>query len=351
MVRVRHRVATLVLLMACAHCRKKSALVHQATSPTTAVNVFGERVLVPVHRHPKTGSLFTTLFITEEDKMNFLFHAVINLHKHSGVFAPLVLCPGCSDATVALSQRKGLLMYTLAPLRDMSAYAFREDGPMPQSAVKHEDGNIHMRRHSPYMFVREWVKYILLENRIGVAIVDLDLCYIRPSPLLLSEADIVVEAQWPHSNMLGRYSFPFVRQGDRSIDILLNNGPTYFESNNRTRAFARQFMGLLASEIYLDYGFAQTAFMKLMNETRLRLGVDARNPIVVTGRNADGLTVDAFRMNFDVSASAGHHITGDDWFAKVAALKELRCWSLCADYAAQWASAQSWSDFVQRCSL
>ena len=46
---------------------------------------------------------------------------------------------------------------------------------MPVSQVNKKTSE--MRRHNPHMFFREWVKFILLEHSIGVALVDIDSCY------------------------------------------------------------------------------------------------------------------------------------------------------------------------------
>lgn len=306
------------------------------------VDVFGSVIDVPVQRNTQTGNSFTALFITDQKLLDFLLNTVANLERHSKVRASLILCPHCDAAFIDKARAVGLAVSNIESLRDMSDYAFREGGPMPQSAVVYEQGNEHMRRHSPFMFMREWVKHVLLEHGIDVAIVDIDICSLQPSPLYHTTADIVVEGMWPHDNMMGRYSFPFLRHDDAVTPILLNNGHAYFKSSPAMRSFSRRFMGLLASETYTDFGFAQTAFMKLMNETSLSLSTNA--PDKAAGTTTDGLAVEAFRVN-----GFGFHATGPDWDSKRDILRRVKCWKLCPNYAAEWQAASSWDGFVDRC--
>jgi hypothetical protein len=99
------------------------------------------------------------------------------------------------------------------------------------------------------------------------------LCYYQatlPAPLLTSTEDIVVESHWPHP---GKYSLVFgkISMPNESISVTLNNGHAYFAATPAVRDFNRHVMGWVVGETFRDFGFAQTAFMKLMSYTALEV--------------------------------------------------------------------------------
>ena len=99
----------------------------------------------------------------------------------------------------------------------------------------------------------------------------MDVCYTDSPPLFFtSPADIVVEGYWPNTFRHGSYSFPMLREAKGDIvSVVLNNGHAIFAATTKVREFSRMFMGLVTSEVYEDFGFAQTVFMKTLNTTGL----------------------------------------------------------------------------------
>ena len=328
--------------------RKDLCLASNMSSSTDYhhVNFFGTGLCVPVQQHPVTKQWFTSLVLVDQYKLKFLLHFMKNFESSAGATAFFILCPECDDATLENWRTKGLCVHNLKALSSVAMFAFREDGPMPVSQVIKETSE--MRRHNPHMFFREWVKFILLEHSIGVALVDIDSCYYKRTltvPLLSSAEDVVVESYWPNTFLPGKYSFPFgiMSMPNETISVMFNNGHAYFAATPEVRDFSRRFMGWVVGEIYLDFGFAQTAFMKLLRRTELKVEVMSADRL--SGVNKHGLTVAGFLLrNF------GAHVTGPNWDEKEAALKSYHCWALCEGWEQVWEKSTSIVQFYEQCT-
>lgn len=189
-----------------------------------------------------------------------------------------------------------------------------------------------------------------MENNISVAIIDIDVCYKNSRadpavsyPVIESrEEDIVVEGYWPNSFMPGKYSFAFMEEDAGLTSVSLNNGHAFFAAILSTRNFLRSYMGWMASEVYLDYGFAQTAFMKLLNQTSLRLHAISAHELV--GEDSTRLSLRTFKLH-----STGNHSTGPDWTSKQQSLERGGCWSLCEDWKAIWGAATTVQELFASC--
>jgi hypothetical protein len=234
------------------------------------INFIGKTFRVPYNSFPLLQKNITTLFITEQSKLRFVLNAAISISKFSGgVSAFTLLCLDCSPETSATWREKGLFVIEASSLRDISQFAFRLDGPMPYDAVL-EAGD--KRRHSVHMFYREWVKHIMLENGLSVFLADVDMSFYTPIPMFTYTEDIILESLWPFKFRPGEYTLPFV-QGTHNQYVQLNNGVALFTASEPVIRFQRRFMGALVHEIVANFGFAQTAFMKLMNMYGLQLHV------------------------------------------------------------------------------
>jgi hypothetical protein len=200
------------------------------------------------------------------------------------------------------------------------------------------------------MLYREWIKFLLLEREIGVLFADVDVCYTdAPPPFFTSSADIVVEGYWPNNFRNGSYSFPMLREATgEKTSVVLNNGHAFFAATRKVREFSRMFMGLLISEDYEDFGFAQTAFMKTLHATDLELFLDTSLPEIgepgISGVTKRGLKVEAFQLK-----KYGHHAVGSDWNAKQVVLESEKCWQLYHDWKLRWIQAEDVDSFFSLC--
>jgi len=314
------------------------------------VDFMGHRASIPVQKMKGThrGSVFTTLLTVDFDKFHFALHTMKTLRETAGVQAFVLLCPSCTREEMRSFQKDGLTPLTIASLRKMVKIAFREGGPM--SRTNSSADGVESRRHSPYMLYREWIKFLLLENGIGVLFADVDICYTdSPPPFFTSAADIVVEGYWPNNFRDGSYSFPMLREekGDL-MSVVLNNGHAFFAATRKVREFSRMFMGLVTSEVYEDFGFAQTAFMKTLNTTGLELLPDTELPMRgepgISGVTKTGMKVEAFQLE-----EYGHYAVGSDWAAKQVTLHNKKCWQLCREWKKKWKQAKNLDSFFLEC--
>ena len=196
-----------------------------------------------------------------------------------------------------------------------------------------------MRRHSVHQYYREWVKTLLLEEGISVFFVDIDaaLCT-PPSSLIGFPEDIVVEGHWPSDFRQGQYSFSFVTDGTW---VMLNNGFALFSATPIMKKFNRDFMGLMASEVYLDYGFAQTGFNKILNSTHLQLNREEKHYLV--GNNDYGLSV----RSFNAPAFLEHPAGVVDWKDKKMSLEKANCWIVPSNWQDKWGNVSNVLDYAR----
>lgn len=199
------------------------------------------------------------------------------------------------------------------------------------------------------MLYREWIKFILLENGIDVLFADVDVCYTdSPPPFFTSSTDIVVEGYWPNEFRDCSYSFSMLREArGELISIVQNNGHAFFAASRKVREFSRMFMGLVTSEVYEDFGFAQTAFMKTWNTTGLEFLPDTDLPMRgksgISGVTKTGMKVEAFQLE-----KYDHHAVGSDWAVKQVTLQERQCWKLC-EWKVKWKQAKNLDSFFLEC--
>lgn len=317
------------------------------------ITFMGEEMTVPVNRHTYddgTVKTITTLLIAEKGKLEFLLNSMISVKKFSNISAFSILCLDCKKQTTIEWKARSFHLIKSQALLSMARFAFREGGPAPLSASR-LGGD--MRRHSLHMLYREWMKFILLENGVSVLFTDIDICFVKEPPFVRSSEDIIVEGYWPDGFRKGSYSFPFVRNDalNTSVYIVLNNGVALFTSTPSINQFTRRFMGFLFTEVMQDFGFAQTAFMKLMNTTRLilkpnsiidngavkdrRAGTNIVSLVPeLRGSNNMGISVRAYQLKF-----YGAHATGKvTWDEKRAWLMRTpNCWLLPANWKFFWA--------------
>lgn len=318
---------------------------------TRVVDFMGQRARVPVQnmRGIRSSSVFTTLLTVDPDKFHFALHTMKTLREKAGVRAFLLLCPSCTSKDMrSLKKRGGVTLLTVASLREMVDVAFREGGPMSMSKTS-ADGK-ESRRHSPHTLYREWIKFLLLEKEISVLVADVDVCYFDAAPpFLTSSADIVVEGYWPNNFRHGSYSFPMLREATgENASVVLNSGHAFFAATVEGREFSRMFMGLMTSEVYEDFGFARTSFMKTLHATDLELFREASTHLGaeagISGTTKRGMKVEAFQL-----VKYGHHAVGSDWNFKQAELEGKQCWRLCRDWKEKWKRTEDLETFFLEC--
>ena len=348
-----------VIVLACtpkAYCavvverRLRRQQKEHAILSSRVVDFMGHRASIPVQKMfgSHRGRVFTTLLTVDSDKFQFALHTMKALRDTAGVQAFVLLCPSCTSEDMRFFKKNGLTPLTVVSLREITRIAFREGGPMSKSSAS-ADG-MESRRHSPYMLYREWIKFLLLESGIGVLFADVDVCYTDvPPPFFNSSADIVVEGYWPNNFRDGSYSFPMLHEAaGEKTSVVLNNGHAFFAATRKVREFSRMFMGLLISEVYEDFGFAQTAFMKTLNATNLELFLDTNSPEIgepgISGLTKLGMKVEAFQLE-----KYGHHAVGSDWNAKQVLLEDKKCWKLCHDWKVEWNQAKNLDSFFLSC--
>jgi hypothetical protein len=150
---------------------------------------------------------------------------------------------------------------------------------------------------------------------------------------------MVVEGYWPLNAQA--YSSPLWLSPSGPKHVVLNNGNCYFAATEATRKFQRKLMGVIQAEVYLDMGFAQTGFMKLMKTEGLQLRSGSAHELI--GGTAFNLTVHAFRLS-----AFGSHLTGPDWKEKEKELRKGDCWFLSKDWRVRWEVSTSLDLFLAR---
>jgi hypothetical protein len=238
------------------------------------VNLVGETFDVPFSYLSSVNKNVTTLLIAEKSKLKFVINTAISIIKHSGGADSIaLLCIDCEAGDAALWGKKGLHIIGSKFLQEMAIYAFRLDGPMPHNAILPARD---MRRHSIHMLYREWIKAILLENGLSVFLVDVDIGFTSSLPFFTAKEDVVLEARWPNKFRPELYSFKF----GTGVYVVLNNGVAMFTPTPAMLEFGRQFMGMMVHSVVVDFGFAQTSFVKHLSETELVLKEDKHKHLV-----------------------------------------------------------------------
>ena len=282
-----------------------------------SVDLLGQEYSIPYNHFPAIAKNITSLFITEHDKLPFLLNTALSMIKQSNLTAFSLLCMDCSEEQSKLWSSKGLHVIASKSLLEMSHFAFRLNGPMPYNAALPEGD---MRRHNKHMMYREWIKLILLEHGITVFLVDIDIHFNAPLPFDTCTEDVILEGHWPNGFRPDSYAFEFVHE-EPPMFVILNNGVALFTPTEPFMRFQREFMGVLAHETAVDFGFAQTGFVKLMNQTNLSF---VRNGTMLTGKNDYGVTVRSFNLE-----DLGFHPAGvAGWDAKGKLMRKNGAWVL-----------------------
>lgn len=287
------------------------------------VDVVGAKIAVPFNTI-SPGKDITIMFIAEKNKLRFLLNTALTIVKYSEMTAFTAICLDCTEEDNAEWTSKGIHIIESKALFDLSLFAFRSTGPMSHTQVLAAGDK---RRHSVHMYYREWVKFILLEHKLSVFLVDIDVCMKSSIGLFMKPEDVVVSATWPKNNRPGAYSFPFITK-EHNVLVELNNGLALFTPSPGYMRFQREFMGFQVHEVVADYGFAQTAFSKLMHMTNLSLATE--NQFELTGKNDYGITVRAVKI--------GYHPAGvSDWLQKEHKMRaHADCWMLPQDWGGLW---------------